>query len=289
MNYAIFSNSTYFINAISKKLKSNCKLIVYSKDLKEILDADNVVPNDKICNYTDLASKEHILKGIDIILCFNFIILPKKILKIPNVACINFHPANLPEYAGRYPWPMLKEDNVKENYVTAHLMQSVPDSGHVLFTSKYQLNPSDDYQDWNMRIESKVVELSNKILSRERYLLFRKYFGANLFIKRAVKVPSRSKIATRKITSLELLHIFNIIKINKYLGGTLINLKTGNNFVIYDATFLHEKNSETKEGLSPIFLKCTNKGIFLTDGSGILKLLSYKGLDLGEKLEEIVL
>ena len=70
--------------------------------------------------------------GIDVILSFQHQIFKGDLLSVPHIACLNCHPAKLPDYRGVKPifWAML--DGVEEFGVTVHTMTSEIDKGYIV-------------------------------------------------------------------------------------------------------------------------------------------------------------
>lgn len=80
--------------------------------------------------------------GFIVVVAFGHII-PKNILKIPQIATINIHASLLPKYRGPAPiqWAIINEE--KETGVTTMLMDEGMDTGDILLSSKLKI-ASDD-------------------------------------------------------------------------------------------------------------------------------------------------
>ncbi len=70
-------------------------------------------------------------------------ILPKEVLEIPRLGCINVHASLLPKYRGAAPiqWAVLNGD--AESGVTTMMMNEGLDTGDILMTEKLTLNPKE--------------------------------------------------------------------------------------------------------------------------------------------------
>ncbi|MGD8981771.1 MAG: methionyl-tRNA formyltransferase [Desulfobacterales bacterium] len=80
--------------------------------------------------------------GFIVVVAFGHII-PKNILKIPQIATINIHASLLPKYRGPAPiqWAIINEE--KETGITTMLMDEGMDTGDILLSSKLEIAPDD--------------------------------------------------------------------------------------------------------------------------------------------------
>ena len=83
-------------------------------------------------------------KKIDIIFCIGATqIVPKEILKIPKLGCLNIHPSLLPRYRGRYSTVYSIFNGDKFTGVSAHWIGSELDSGKLIYKKKFNINKND--------------------------------------------------------------------------------------------------------------------------------------------------
>ena len=66
-------------------------------------------------------------------------ILPKSLLKIPRLGCINIHPSLLPKYRGPIPTAWAIENGESEFGITIHYMDEGIDTGDILVQKEYQI------------------------------------------------------------------------------------------------------------------------------------------------------
>lgn len=285
MKFAIFSNSPIYINALAKILGSDCVLVVYDKPIKNCIFTNLNGNNFLVYHYSDFSKYKAVLSEVDVLLCYNFNILPKRIIELPICCCINIHPAELPIYAGKYPWPMLVEDNASSSFVCAHFMETAVDSGLILAKLKYYLYDADDYTSWLKRTEQKIIKLSIKLIKCQSGINSKNLLRNSIKLKPLIEISQRSKNPSRIITRLDLTHFYKVIKINKFLGGTLINAKNGDNFIVYDAEleYLAQKKSVQKQ--RKISLKFYLGKLFLTDGEINLMIVSHEGIDFYQNMD----
>ena len=101
MKIGIFSNSINFINGILERYEEKVVFVVFDSlqngKLKSNLNKERIIFFD----YSDYEIYAELISIIDILFCYDFCILPRKIIEKPRLCSIKFHPASLPEFAGR--------------------------------------------------------------------------------------------------------------------------------------------------------------------------------------------
>lgn len=70
-------------------------------------------------------------------------IIPREVLKIPKLGCLNIHPAMLPKYRGRYSTVHAIFNGEKYAGVTIHWMDAGIDSGPIIMQQKIKIEKSD--------------------------------------------------------------------------------------------------------------------------------------------------
>lgn len=70
-------------------------------------------------------------------------LIPKQVLNIPKLGCLNIHPALLPKYRGRFSTVHALFNGEKYTGVTAHWMDEGMDSGPIIFQKKIRIDESD--------------------------------------------------------------------------------------------------------------------------------------------------
>ncbi len=104
-------------------------------------------------------------------------IIPKEILKIPKLGCLNIHPALLPKYRGRYSTVHAVFNGEKYTGATLHWMDEGMDSGPIIMQKQIKINEDDTGQ-----------TLYEKVLTFTGTELFKKFLTLWLSGK---KIPSR--------------------------------------------------------------------------------------------------
>ena len=87
-------------------------------------------------------------------------IIPKKILDIPFLGCLNIHPSLLPKYRGPSPIQTAILNGDKKTGITIMLMDEKIDHGPILFQEEMDINLDDNYKD----LEKKLSQRSGLIL-----------------------------------------------------------------------------------------------------------------------------
>jgi len=92
-------------------------------------------------------------------------ILPKELLEIPKLGCLNIHPSLLPKYRGASPIQTALLNGDAETGVTFMLMDAGMDSGALLFQRKEKVNASDDYNSLSTRLSLISADLISKVIT----------------------------------------------------------------------------------------------------------------------------
>jgi len=87
-------------------------------------------------------------------------ILPKQILDIPRLGCINAHASLLPKYRGAAPMQRALLNSEKQTGVTIMFMNERMDAGDILLQEKIIISPSDNME----TLHNRLSKLSAKLL-----------------------------------------------------------------------------------------------------------------------------
>lgn len=216
---------------------------------------------------------------IDLGICASYGILPESLLDFPELGFVNIHPADLPFFAGRYPYPQIVESKVDHSYSTLHVMTKKIDEGKILSRFRYTVDVNDYYEDWLTRSNSASCELITRFLdSSPRKVL------ENLFEiddpKNVIYNP-KSSLPNRDLSASPELSLSDAIRINCFVGGTRLFRENGDSIVIFRSQLIHLElvNSEMYQVLNSDEL-----GFVL--GVNQLKILRVTNWS-GEKLREM--
>lgn len=91
-------------------------------------------------------------------------ILPKTIIEIPKMGCINVHPSLLPKYRGAAPmnWTLIKGET--QTGVTIMLMDEGMDTGDILTQEETAIGPEETFGELHDRLAVKGAELLLKTI-----------------------------------------------------------------------------------------------------------------------------
>ena len=90
------------------------------------------------------------------------VILPKKVLEIPPLGCINIHPSMLPKYRGPSPIPSTILNGDYNSGVTLMKLDTGMDTGPIIAQEKFLIDPSHNASD----LTEKLFSLGGKLLTK---------------------------------------------------------------------------------------------------------------------------
>ncbi|MBU1176910.1 methionyl-tRNA formyltransferase [Patescibacteria group bacterium] len=91
-------------------------------------------------------------------------IIPKSILDIPLLECLNIHPSLLPKYRGSSPIQTAILNGDKTTGITIMLMDEKMDHGPIVSQMKIDIEPSENYKDLEKRLSQESGSFLIKIL-----------------------------------------------------------------------------------------------------------------------------
>ena len=202
-------------------------------------------------------------------------ILPKEILNIPKLGCINVHGSLLPKYRGAAPiqWAVLNGD--KETGITTMYMDEGMDTGDMILKEKVEIGEDETTGElWEKlsKVGGKLLvktlkEIENKTAPREKQ--GSDFSLAPMLDKKMAKIDWENKTA-KEIKNL-VRGLNPIMGAYTYLNGKKIKFWrvdiVKNNELSY--------NEEYKNGT--VLLSDAKKGLFIKTKNGILKVLEIQG------------
>ena len=102
------------------------------------------------------------MKPDAIIIASYGVILPKKVLAIPPLGCINIHPSMLPKYRGPSPIPSTILNGDYNSGVTLMKLDTGMDTGPIIAQEKFLIDPSHNASD----LTEKLFSLGGKLLTK---------------------------------------------------------------------------------------------------------------------------
>jgi len=118
-------------------------------------------------------------------------IIPKEILDIPSLKCLNIHPSLLPKYRGPSPIQTTILNGDKATGITIMLMDEKMDHGSIISQIKINIKPNENYQDLEKKLSRESGNFLIKILP--------------LYLNNKIKIQEQdeSKASYTKILSRE--------------------------------------------------------------------------------------
>ncbi len=187
-------------------------------------------------------------------------ILPKSIIDLPRLGCLNIHPSLLPRYRGAAPlhWTIIRGD--EQTGVTIMLMDEGMDSGDILSQEKTSVGADETYGDLHDRLAHLGATLLIKTLDD---------IGAGK-VKRCRQDPSLVTLAprlTREITQISWDRpASDIVNLIRGLSPTpaAYSLLAGKTLKIYRAA----AKATAKEALPGTVVRTDGKGITVAASQG---------------------
>lgn len=122
----------------------------------------------KVIEVEDLKSKEFeeqlLAEAADLFVVVAFRVLPKNVLEIPKVGCVNLHASLLPKYRGAAPihWAVINGE--KESGCTIFFLDEKVDTGNIVLQKKVSIGSDDSTGDVYKRLmEEGGIQLLNAI------------------------------------------------------------------------------------------------------------------------------
>ena len=165
----------YFVGNLDDSGKDN----IWHKSSLKLAKKNKI----KIVNlkYLNKEIEKKKLKGVDIVFCIGSTqIISNKIINLPRLGCLNFHPSLLPKYRGRYSTVHSIFNGDKITGVTAHWIGNKIDSGNI--------------------IAKKIIKINSSYTAKDLYEEFTKK-SVKLFLDIFKKIQQGKKIKSYKISN----------------------------------------------------------------------------------------
>ncbi|MCR3754621.1 MAG: 10-formyltetrahydrofolate:L-methionyl-tRNA(fMet) N-formyltransferase [Candidatus Westeberhardia cardiocondylae] len=153
-------------NIIGIFTKADCpkktRTPLYPNIIKQISQQNNI-PIFQPLSSKDFLTWKNTIKNLlaDIMIVVSYgIIIPKKILNIPHLGCINIHASLLPKWRGAAPIQRAILAGDKKSGVTIIQMDAGLDTGNILYQQTCKIHP----QDTSATLEKKLTLIGKNIL-----------------------------------------------------------------------------------------------------------------------------
>ena len=194
------------------------------------------------------------------------VILPKKVLEIPPLGCINIHPSMLPKYRGPSPIPSTILNGDYNSGVTLMKLDTGMDTGPIIAQEKFLIDPSHNASD----LTEKLFSLGGKLLTK----ILPDFASGNIQV---TPQDDKKATATLKIKKTDGLikwsntseYIKNQIKAFTPWPGTY-TFWQGNRIIIHDGNE-YQKNVNLKSTPGTI-VQLSNQSIGVVTSTNFLEL-----------------
>lgn len=204
-------------------------------------------------------------------------ILPKEILEIPKLGCINVHGSLLPKYRGAAPiqWAVINGEKVTG--VTTMYMDEKMDEGDMILKQEVEIGEDETTGELWEKLEKVGAELLAKTLRKIELGIAPRIKQGNDFTLAPMLDKKISKINWNKKTALE---IKNLVRgLNPIMGAyTYLNGKKIKFWKVKVAgeDEIHAENMDVLRN-GTVIVSDPKDGIFIKCKEGILKVLEIQG------------
>ena len=255
-----------------------------------------ILQPEKVRNNEEFISKIRNLKPDVICVVAYGKILPKEILDIPKIGCINVHGSLLPKYRGAAPiqWAVLNGD--RETGITTMYMDVGMDTGDMILKEKVTIGDDETTGELWDRLSKIGGELLVKTLKEIENGTAKRIKQGEDFSLAPMLDKSIAKIDWENKTARE---IRNLVRgLNPIMGA--YSFLNGKKVKFWKVDVLDDKeiDTENKENLEngTVLISDAKQGLFIKAKDGILKVLEIQGenakkMDIasflrGNKIEE---
>lgn len=236
-----------------------------------------ILQPEKVRNNEEFISKIKDLKPDVICVVAYGKILPKEILDIPKIGCINVHGSLLPKYRGAAPiqWAVLNGD--RETGITTMYMDVGMDTGDMILKEKVTIGDDETTGELWDRLSKIGGELLVKTLKEIENGTAKRIKQGEDFSLAPMLDKSIAKIDWENKTARE---IKNLVRgLNPIMGAySFIN---GKKVKFWKVDVLDDKeiDTENKENLEngTVLISDAKQGLFIKAKDGILKVLEIQG------------
>lgn len=129
-----------------------------------VLDAEDLLP--AVVDTGSMLRKELALDTVDLVLSFVYWRrIPKALIDLPRLGCINFHPAPLPEYRGWGVYNFGVYEQVDSWGVSAHFVDESFDTGDLILVRRFSVDPDTETAiSLSRKSQPHLVALLNEVM-----------------------------------------------------------------------------------------------------------------------------
>ena len=242
-----FNSDFYDLSSIAKQNKIPYKYV------KNINDADNI---SWIKNFSP-----------DIIFCFGFSqIISSKILEIPSMGVLGYHPAELPKNRGRHPiiWALVL--GLKRTASTFFFMDEGADTGDILSQYKINISKNDNAE----ILYNRIIEVAMKQVDEfVPYLISRNYTREKQDHLQASSWRKRVEADGIIDWRMSSMAIYNLVRglTKPYIGAHFYF--EGEKVRVWDTEIVDQGENNIEPGK---VISISSKGVVVKVGEGAIRL-----------------
>ncbi|HAM39683.1 MAG: methionyl-tRNA formyltransferase [Elusimicrobia bacterium RIFOXYC2_FULL_34_12] len=229
---------------------------------------------EKIDDAVFISNLSAIKPDVGIVAAFGKI-LPKKVLDIFSIGCVNLHFSLLPKYRGAAPIQRALIDGETETGVTSFWMNEGMDTGRIIFQKKINIDKNDDTN----TLREKLIPVALDVL-RETVVKIKENYKGEEQVGNPSFAPQLKKEDGKIDVEKTAETIFNLIRGTKPWPGAFITIHnsqfTIQNLRILDAQIIQEPNYPCSDLLpiGSVVALHKNIGFVLKCGKGYLLIKS---------------
>jgi methionyl-tRNA formyltransferase len=200
-----------------------------------------------------------------IVVCSYSMVIPKPVLNIPRLGCINLHGGLLPQYRGPHVLNWAIINNEKETGVTLHYMDEGLDTGNIIGWKRFPIAFEDDA----LGVYTKLVQAGAELLSEYwDGIIAGNAPGIPQDEKQARYYPMRRPEDGRIDWKEPALKIYNLVRALVPPWPGAFSFINGQKVTICRALLVESECESSK--LPGTVLDISDKGILVTTGKGLL-------------------
>ncbi len=214
-----------------------------------------------------------------IVVCGWYYLLPKRILEIPRLGVVGFHPSLLPKYRGAAPlnWAIICGE--EKTGVSLFYLDSGVDSGDIIAQAEVKIDIRDTIADVYQKIDDEIINLAKtevpRILRNTALRRAQSHEDATCFPPR---LPDDGRIDWR-LTSRE---IYDWIRAQTDPYPGAFSLLDGQKLMCWEARLLERPNNRVPGMAGYVFRVVQGRGVEVLTGDGSMEL-STVGFPGGER------
>ena len=253
----------------------------------DFCDLMSLCKKEKIdCRYVENINDEENIEYIkkckpDLIYCFGWSeLLSDKILNIPKLGCVGYHPTELPYNRGRHPqiWAIVL--GMKKTASTFFMMKKGADDGGIISQEEVLIDLEDDARSLYEKLDNVAIKqirkITNDFLNNNIKYIKQDNSKANYWRKRT---KADGKIDWRMST----INIYNLVRgLTKPYAGAHLEYE-GNEYKVWKASLVEYDNvSYENIEYGKVLKVYDDKSFIVKTGDGVIQIIDYENFPVKE-------